>query len=134
MEKVTLRRPIGSTKVGDIIDNIGMVEDVFAQGGSDIRVVRQGYFGDVQVEQIAAIENEIIIKRGSTIAESMTENVEMNAIEDESLDEVTEAETGIVLKGKARKKEKLRIAREKASKELLDQSPIVDNEKQLLRG
>ena len=121
MEKITLRRPIGSTKVGDIIENIGLVEDVFAQGGTDIRVVRQGYFGESKVEEIVVVE-------------PITENVEMSSIEEESSDEVVEVETGIVLKGKARKRQKLRIAREKASKELLDQSPVVDGEKQLLRG
>ena len=133
MQKISIRRPIGSTKVGDVIDGIGTVEEVFAQGDKDIRIVRHGDFGVFKAEQI--------IEKIQERTEPMTQNVEMSRTSDESIEDVstTESETTepneiAAFKGKARKREKLRIAREKASKELLDQGPNVDNDKQLLRG
>ena len=50
MQKISIRRPIGSTKVGDVIDGIGTVEEVFAQGDKDIRIVRHGDFGVFKAE------------------------------------------------------------------------------------
>ncbi|MCK9282569.1 MAG: hypothetical protein M0P71_18285 [Melioribacteraceae bacterium] len=50
MEKISVRRPIGSTKIGEVLPGIGTVEDVFIQGDKDIRIVRHGDFGVVEAK------------------------------------------------------------------------------------
>lgn len=145
MEKISVRRPIGSTKIGEVLPGIGTVEDVFIQGDKDIRIVRHGDFGVVEakVQQIVETAGERYVEprvEKQTKVETITENVEMSAqeVETEENNDQYETDTDDAVEQETSKSKKsarkLKIAAQKKNKQVLDQSPMVDNNKQILRG
>lgn len=107
MNKIALRRPFGSCNVGDIVQGIGTVLQISGQqGNSDIVVFDHGNFGEA-VRQVKDQKN---------ILPSSQQKLEE-----------------IVRQVKQSKPKKIKIAKQKGSKQVLDQTPSIQG-KQLLRG